>query len=67
MLPLLLLRIIAAQVHEALAEEMAHIHALSIKRAWTPEQSQQQQQQAGAPAAVAAAAGGAAAADSKGA
>lgn len=34
------------QVHEALKAEMAHIHALSIKRAWTPQQQQAEQQKA---------------------
>ncbi|GJP36116.1 hypothetical protein CLOM_g20640 [Closterium sp. NIES-68] len=30
-------------VNGALSEELPHIHALSIKRAWTPEQMQAQQ------------------------
>jgi hypothetical protein len=48
----------APQVHEAIKEEMASIHALSIKAAWTPEQQEQQQKQAPQAAAPAAAAAG---------
>ncbi len=42
-----------AQVNGALAEELKDIHALSIKKVWTPAQAQQQQQQQQAAAATA--------------
>ena len=37
-----------AKVNGALMEELRDIHALSIKKVWTPAQQQQQQQQAAA-------------------
>lgn len=38
------------QVNGALTEELKDIHALSIKKVWTPAQQQQQQQAAAATA-----------------
>ena len=44
-------------MHDALKEQMQHIHALSIKRAWTPAQQAAEQQKAAAASEAAAAAG----------
>jgi len=46
------------QIHDAIQSEMANIHALSIKAAWTPTQQAAQKQQQPAAAASGAAGGG---------